>query len=265
MYIVTDYGMIWTWMDFLRKIYKYFKLASLFILPLLHLLYAVHRYAVICCPHLITKFFTTTKSILAVIKIFLFGALISIHELFDEERVGLKSIFVQPEKYLHEKYTSAYIPLLLMVKGIIVLVASILLTKKMNAALNESIHFLWQQDATRHEPRIKSYQNIVRFNLSVVFLGVISIAINLTKQVASDLNHYFVGRIVGDFLMIVTIGVDFISIISCFEFVLFPFFVLFFLPHIKELKTRLSCCRSDTTSIGEGAAVAQRVNESAGN
>ena len=227
----------------MHSIYHYFKLTSFFVLPLLHLLYVVHRYTVICCPNLITKFFTTTKCILAVIGIFLFGALISIHELFYNTQVGIDGIHTATEKRQHEKYTSAYIPLLLLLKGMIIVVALIFFTKKMNTALSENIYFLRDQDAVRHEPRIKSYLNIIRFNVSTLFLCLISVTIHLMEQMANDLRHYIDNQDTSDYeIIMVGLGIDLISVISSFEFLLFPFFVLLFLPHMKEVKSRLCCC-----------------------
>ena len=242
MYIFPAGGILWTWLDLVHSIYNYFKLTSFFILPLLHLLFVVHRYTVIYCPNLITKFFTTTKCVLAVIGIFLFGALISIHELFYNTQVSINGILFFSEKRQHEKYTSTYIPLLLLVKGVIIVVALIFFTKKMNTALSENIHFLREQDAVRHELRIKSYLNIIRFNLTVVFLCIISISINLTKQVASDLSYYIVNQDFSDYEVITALGIDLISVVSAFEFFLFPLSILLFLPHMKELKSRLCCC-----------------------
>ena len=113
-------------------------------IPLLNIFYTANRYIIICHPSNISKFCTKWKTVSCIVAIMVISGVAPIHELYDTNLILAYTPVALAElgKRSHEYVTGIIVILLLLIKGLIIFVASLVLTSKMNRALSQNIQFL---------------------------------------------------------------------------------------------------------------------------
>ena len=180
------------------------------------------------------------------------GMLASIHELFDNNE------FVDDERYTlvkqkmhdHEQYTNTAVLYLLVIEGVMISVASLILTEKMNIALNRNILFLRTMDGNRNAKRIRSYERLQKFNISTVFVDISALGLQLSQHVYAELKAHQRERSWNEHSEMDWITA-LMELCSCLQLIVFPLLAMVYLPVYRELQKELKkkiLCKSENST-----------------
>ena len=225
--------------------FKYFETLCLFVLPLLHMLFTAQRYVVICCPDHIPKYCTKKKTLITVSCVVILSVLASIHELFDNNKFYLENrkedlFVVKSRMHEHEQYSSTTVMYLLVIGGVSVSVASLILTRKMNNTLNKNLLFLHSMEANRHAKRIQSYEHLKKFNVSTLIAIILALGLKLSQFFYAELMVHKRVRSWHEHSIMDWLT-SLMELCSCLHLIVFPLFVILFLPAFRVLKAKIRC------------------------
>ena len=212
------------------------------LVPLLQLAYTVNRMIVITHPQLIHKYCTKRVTCIVTITFVFITMAISIYELYENIFMffgaSFERKFIEIEKQ-NELYRNSGVLNICMFLSIffVVYIGTLFLTKKMNRSMQKNIDFLKTMDAERHNCRIFSYENVIRFNKIIAITTLMFTLIHLLDTLIRSLKFFLLREVVSEgtrfqyYLKLVELSGIFLGSL---EVCISPLVFILFLPSVRQ-------------------------------